>query len=470
MANVLLQDLNLPKNQKAIIASISCDPFKDASWRQSHDDPTHLAEYLRAVVIPKKIAIRVAQALYNAIRKGYYLRDPSDAAARRRFTAKNVKAAAKGQRMDAFLILGETGLGKTFIIKAALDAIPQVVLRPPIPSLGLRRHTQIVHLYVEMTAAYSMGALLDRIVAAVDDALHARGRYVKALKKGRDSVEEYAGRVLRFLRTHHLGLLVFDELQADNLGIHRSDAKRLRNFLIGLSNAGIPVVLSGNSLALKFAEPKGKQSSQLLRRVAAEHAIRLRFASSAGDQDFQRLLRGLSRCTLKSLPSTIPFSDWANTIYNHTAAIDDFVVELCAQLQRAMHTAKASAITQDLLATAVRRCSKAKKLRPLIKGIVDRNPALLRRYDDVDADYYEALWEEERTPNEDADWPAADSARSPTSPEKSHTPKDTAEGLARRLAADQKRVASANAQHDDKMQELRDLNLNGLRSILEGRT
>lgn len=84
------------------------------------------------------------------------------------------------------VVLGLTGLGKTFLLVAALSTIPQTIERTGIP--GMSSVIQITWIRIDMSSIASIEALAEQIIRAVDDALDAGGKVYRAFLFHRPSL------------------------------------------------------------------------------------------------------------------------------------------------------------------------------------------------------------------------------------------------------------------------------------------
>ena len=490
-ANPLLAGLFLPTTSEEIVRAIARDPFRDPTWCARNRDPALLHEYLLMVVIPTTTTIRIAKSLYAAIRRGLFLRDPSNWAMRQGFysNTSSFEITSMGVAVDGQVLLGETGKSKSYSIKAALRALPLVLKRGPIPSLGLEHVEQIVYLYIEMTSIIAMEGLLTRILYGIDSTLRKNGELARATRSGCRSIEALMEAVLRLMKTHLVGILVIDEIQAANFGLGSKDARRLRNFLLSLLNSGIPVYFSGNPLAVRFEEHRvegkrgkangdkaegAKISAQLQRRLLGDHPLRLDVPLNAAGEDLKTLLRGLGRCTL--LPERTEITQpMIVLVYNLTAGIEDFVVALWEEAQRRALKANDKKIDEECLRAAAKQCAKLKKFERMIRGFVNRNADLLSEYTDIDISYYKRRWFNDAvTENTDqtqngASAPAAAVTGVVTTYNiaSGADPQAVAGGIKRTLEAANTRQKERNAQDNDQLESLKRHHVRELRAMLE---
>jgi len=399
--NPLLKDLFLPATRQEIVRAIAKDPFRDESWTAENGCPELFGTALTLVVCPTDFAIEIAERVFRAIENGLYFRDPASINARRVFSAGGSYWMPDEEVADVVLVLGETGSGKTHAVKAALQSLPQVIDRDAIEELGLRSVRQCIWLKVNMTGIVAIEGLLRGIAGALDAALGQEGRLSKGLFAGTRTVEAMTDALLRRLKTQLLGVLVLDEIQKQNFGFDRKDAARLRNLLIGFINTGIPVVLSGNSMAVRFEELGGDasvghrgstESSQLARRIFKKSPVIYEPPTNADDQQFRLLVDAIVRCRLPNIQVTAS-KDLYEEIYRATAGFPDFVSQLWAEANAIARGEDLKVIDGAIVKRAADMCPLLRKMRNFVAAFVNRDCAQLEAFSDVDVERYRIQWE-----------------------------------------------------------------------------
>lgn len=474
--NPLLADLHLPDTDQEIIKAIANDPFRNPDWLASHQNVRQIKTYLQAVVIPTPKTIKISCLIFEMIHAGYIARDPWDAGIMREYNSATPSLdPVQHTGVGGGVIQGITGHGKTHRIKAALRSLPQIVVRnSSIPSL--KKASQIVYLYVEMTTATSLEALLLEITTQIDDLLQEGGRLIREFETKGRLLESKMNSVLRSMRTYFVGILVIDEIQRLNFAMAPA---RIRQFLMKVMNSSIPVLLSGNPLGFKFFEKmedgeKG-EPSQLWRRLTAYGNIRLDPCPEPDDKDvdpeLKALLRGLWRCRLK--PENIPLDDsFYRLFWWGSGGFPDFLVKIWAGLQEHQSTAHTRQLDESVIDHVLKGelCS-LRVMIPLIEAFRNRDVIALRHISDVDWEYYAELWRHPNSskPNEKSAGGVGPGTlmHEPTSSEDRIDPKDVINGRkrvskARATKADNK-TARAN---NPNLQNVVESNLKGLASMI----
>lgn len=160
------------------------------------------------------------------------------------------------------LIDGITGLGKTALVRRILSLIApeQVIQHTPSPTAGWLRLTQCVYLYIDHPSNGTRGALLRRILLALDEKL---GTTYADQYGPRTNLDVLLTMVCKYLVLHRVALLVIDEKQERNFDQNPSQMEFIL-FYLSLMNFGISVLLIGNPAAFWHLE----EYSQVMRRFS----------------------------------------------------------------------------------------------------------------------------------------------------------------------------------------------------------
>ncbi|MDO8386633.1 MAG: ATP-binding protein [Polaromonas sp.] len=160
------------------------------------------------------------------------------------------------------LIDGITGLGKTRLVHRILDVIApeQVIEHEPCPAAGWLKLTQCVYLYVDHASNGTRGAVLKRVLLALDEKL---GTNYAELSGKSTNLDTLLTRVCKYLVLHRIALLVIDEKQERNFDQSPWQMEFIL-FYLSLMNLGISVLLVGNPAAFYHLE----EYSQVMRRFS----------------------------------------------------------------------------------------------------------------------------------------------------------------------------------------------------------
>lgn len=137
-------------------------------------------------------------------------------------------------------VIGESGTGKSTMIRRILEQYPQVIQHKTYQGAELPL-TQLVYLYVECPSSASIRALCKAILKGIDEALGTS--YADVPRQ--HSIAAYQDDVEHAVRNTFLGICVIDEFQ--NVSVQKGGGlKSLVAFLLRLVNAsGAPFVASG---------------------------------------------------------------------------------------------------------------------------------------------------------------------------------------------------------------------------------
>jgi AAA domain len=169
-------------------------------------------------------------------------------------------SVAKPTSASGVTLIGPSGMGKTTNLLRILDLYPQVIFHPQ-----LNCH-QIVWLKVNCPHAGSLKGLCSDIFKAIDLLLETD--YDRKFTSRNNNEDTMLGQVVQVAHTHHLGLLVIDELQ--NLVNAKRNKDDLLNFLVKMDNdIGIPVIRVGTDEATKIIQANFRNA----RRATGEGSI-----------------------------------------------------------------------------------------------------------------------------------------------------------------------------------------------------
>lgn len=390
-SNPLLRGIPDPADDRALIRLIGHDPFRDRDWVRREATARRLPDILRSVFVPTPASLELARTLLDALHNGYDRRDPRNPGVWASFY-KDSDAVTYGEASptfaDAVAIAGITGLGKSHQVNRVLSVLPQTIHHK---NLGgrLADITQIVWIYIDMSTAGGLEALLLELLEKIDTLL-GRQEYRAQHATTRVNIDKLINTLIRALKTHFCGMLVLDEVQRLNFG-QKQASERVRNLMLKLLNSGIPVVLIGNPLGLQFNEKQGV-SAQLIRRLKANGRVRLNPADAPDDEEWITLVRGLWRCQILPEPSSLT-GDHFKLLYRLTGGFPNCLAHLLACSQQRAIAKGVSQLTLDLIEQTARSNPMLNEMRALIEAFVTRDAFKLRAFSDVDMDYYRKKWE-----------------------------------------------------------------------------
>ena len=276
-------------------------------------------------------------------------------------TVKTVPTTASG-----LTIIGESGLGKSTNLANILDIYPQVILHPQYSV------TQIVWLKVDCPHAGSLKGLCSDIFLAVDRLL-GTNHFKKFGSKG-NSEDYMLAQVAQVAHTHHLGLLIIDEMQ--NLTNARRGRDSLLNFLVKMDNIiGIPVIRVGTN----EAEPIFMGNLRNARRATGGGAVRWRRMEN--DETWQYFVEGMWE--YQWTKTEVPYSQEINdALYEETQGIIDILIKLYKMVQwRAISDGGDEIITVDLIHQVAQEGLHL--VKPMLDAIRSGNLVQMKKYRDI---------------------------------------------------------------------------------------
>ena len=141
---------------------------------------------------------------------------------------------------SGFTLIGPSGMGKTTNLTNILSLYPQVIAHPE------HNVYQLVWIKVDCPHAGSLKGLCIDVFKEMDRLLGTN--YFKKFGSTRNSEDYMLAQVAQLAHTHHLGMLVIDEMQ--NLVNARRSKDDLLNFLVKMDNIiGVPVIRVGTNEA-----------------------------------------------------------------------------------------------------------------------------------------------------------------------------------------------------------------------------
>ena len=353
-------------------------PLYDPSERQlPASERFHFIERLSRYFDPLSITIDLHQTICVLLMSGYISRNPvqPEYARRSRQIYSSIKAK-DGHNLENYVtvpttasgltIIGESGLGKSTNLANILDTYPQVIIHPQY------NVTQIVWLKVDCPHAGSLKGLCTDIFLAVDRLL-GTNNFKKFGSKG-NSEDYMLAQVAQIAHTHHLGLLVIDEMQ--NLANARRGRDDLLNFLVKMDNIiGIPVIRVGTN----EAEPILTGNFRNARRGTGEGAVR--WKRMENDNNWQFFVEGMweYQWTKTEVSYSEEISD---ALYEETQGIIDILIKLYKMVQwRAISLGSNEVITVDLIYQVAQEGLYL--VKPMLDAIRTGNLVRMKKYRDI---------------------------------------------------------------------------------------
>ncbi|MBQ3011265.1 MAG: ATP-binding protein [Methanocorpusculum sp.] len=225
---------------------------------------------------------------------------------------------------DSGSILGVPGIGKSSTVRRCLRQIPQVILHSEYKGQKLFCK-QITHLMVECPSDCSVKTLALNIIEAIDRAIGSDYSELSGKLSRLPSTSAMATRVKILCLTHHIGLIVIDEIQNAILTASRTKQDRpLIKFLVELSNEACTSIYF---VGTPSAEELFLSQEHLKRRTRGLRLLPLR-----PDGVYRQFLYALWRYqyTQEQAPLTDALS---NLIYDLSGGIPAYILKVFYEAQ-----------------------------------------------------------------------------------------------------------------------------------------
>jgi len=207
---------------------------------------------------------------------------------------------------------------------------------------------------------------------------------------GRFSIDKLAIVVGVILSTHLCGMLIIEEIQEKNFN-NSKWRSQLTTFFLRILNFGIPTVLIGNPLGFTELE----KSSQNVRRLSSGGVFEMLPSLDGADDDFQNIVDHTLAFNVMERQNEQGNQHFRNVAYTHSGGITDFVVRLNIESQLiALRSEKSEVLPKHI--NAAFSSPRMVANHPLINGLVNRDPNMLRTCNDVPVERFLGIWLKER--------------------------------------------------------------------------
>lgn len=256
-------------------------PLDKKPWRElppALREP--LLEFAAEHIVPTSTIVPIVITIQSLIRRSMCQRNPSQQAERRRCNmigvADDISTIRATTRLNGAgaLTEGMTGTGKTTVAARALQLVApdQVIDHGSSSAYGWHRLRQVTWLYVDHPSNGTRGALLKRVLSALDEALGTdfSDQYARVT-----NIDTLLTQVCKQLSLHRVALLIIDEKQQRNFQDSPWSLEFVL-FYLSLMNLGISVMLIGNPMAFEHL----RAFSQVMRRFSVGGVHRLNPAAA----------------------------------------------------------------------------------------------------------------------------------------------------------------------------------------------
>ena len=261
--------------------------------------------------------------LYRVIRETYSTRTAIEEIRRINVLFNSGECTPYSTQAAAGSILGVPGIGKTSTIRRALETMPQVI-----------EHTeymgqpffckQVLYLRIECPSDCSVKTLALNLLSALDRAIGSD--YLHQLISLRSiAASAVATQVKILCMTHHVGLLLVDEIQnAVETAQRNRQIKPLLKFLVELTNDTATAVYF---VGTPIAEGLFTSQEHLKRRTRGIRLLPLK-----PDGTYRRFVEQLWGYQLT--PMSAPLTEkLANKLFDHSGGIPAYIVKIFQETQ-----------------------------------------------------------------------------------------------------------------------------------------
>ncbi len=350
-ANPMIQALPLIMSDEEFLKSATIMP--DFSPEERMFEPHlrfHCVERLSRYFDPIDKTLELQRIISVLLRQGYIARNILQPQYARRANQIYQAIQNKGGKTienyvdvptsaSGFTLIGPSGMGKTTNLKNILSLYPQVIAHPD--------HSvyQLVWIKVDCPHAGSLKGLCIDVFKEMDRLLGTN--YFKKFGSTRNSEDYMLAQVAQLAHTHHLGMLVIDEMQ--NLVNARRSKDDLLNFLVKMDNIiGVPVIRVGTNEAYPILQGNFRNA----RRGTGEGGVlweRMKQEDEDEWGEWQFFVEGMWQYQW-----TAGYTELTDEIYEalyfETQGIIDLVVKLFKMVQwRVIAEGEEENITVDLI-------------------------------------------------------------------------------------------------------------------------
>lgn len=340
----------------------------------------HCVERLSRYFQPLNKTVNLQQVMCALLMQGYIARNISkpEYARRSRQIYEAIKAG-DGKNLDVYVniptstsasgltLIGPSGMGKSTNFTYILKLYPQVILHPEYSTY------QIVWLKVDCPHAGSLKGLCIDIFLGIDKLLGTN--YFKKFGASRNSEDYMLAQVAQIAHTHHLGVLVIDEMQ--NLVTARRSCSDMLNFLVKMDNIiGVPVIRIGTNEAFPILQGNFRNA----RRGTGEGSVI--WDRMSKDDEWYFFMETMWEYQWTKISTD--FSDEFNDVfYDESQGIIDIAIKLYKMVQwRVISLGGKEAINVNLIKQAAK--DGLFLVKPMLNAIRSGDKEWMIKYKDID--------------------------------------------------------------------------------------
>ena len=344
----------------------------------------HCVERLSRYFFPLNKTFELQRIISVLLMQGYLARNPIKPQYARR--ANQIYEAVKtgsGKTIEnyvdvptsasGFTLIGPSGMGKSTNLKNILDLYSQVIAHPE------HNVYQLIWIKVDCPHAGSLKGLCIDVFKEIDCLLGTN--YFKKFGSTRNSEDYMLAQVAQLAHTHHLGMLVIDEMQ--NLVNARRTKDDLLNFLVKMDNIiGVPVIRVGTNEAYPILQGNFRNA----RRGTGEGGVlwdRMKQENEVEWSEWEFFVGEDGMWEYQWTKNYTPFTEEiSQALYFETQGIIDLVVKLFKMVQwRAIAEGGDEIITVDLIHEVAEEGLYL--VKPMLDAIRSGDTQWMNKYKDI---------------------------------------------------------------------------------------
>ena len=382
-ANPMIQALPPIMSKRQFLKSVTTLPNFSAAERLLEPDLRfHCVERLSRYFTPIVCTIELQRIISILLRQGYIARNILQPQYARRANQIYQAIQNKGGKTienyvdiptsaSGFTLIGPSGMGKTTNLKNILGLYPQVIAHP--------EHSvyQLVWIKVDCPHAGSLKGLCIDVFKEIDRLLGTN--YFKKFGSTRNSEDYMLAQVAQLAHTHHLGMLVIDEMQ--NLVNARRSKDDLLNFLVKMDNIiGVPVIRVGTNEAYPILQGNFRNA----RRGTGEGGVLWDRMKQEDENEWRGWKLFVQQMWQFQWTAgyTVLTDEIYEALYFETQGIIDLVVKLFKMVQwRAIAEGEEEIITVDLIHEVAEEGLYL--VKPMLAAIRSGDTDWMKKYKDI---------------------------------------------------------------------------------------
>ena len=312
----------LPRNE-FLSATRSTPGLPHDLPQMSSEERRQSLPLLASLFVPLDYMYAVYDQLYRAIRETYTTRTTMEEIRQINSLFCGKENVSYATQAASGSILGVPGIGKTSTIRRALETMPQVIEHTEY--MGQPFYCkQVLYLRIECPSDCSVKTLALNLLSALDRAIGSD--YLHQLISLRSiAASAVATQVKILCMTHHVGLLLVDEIQnAVETAQRNRQIKPLLKFLVELTNDTATAVYF---VGTPVAEQLFVSQEHLKRRTRGIRLLPLK-----PDGTYRRFLEQL--WLYQFTPQQAPLTEkLSNKLFDHSGGIPAYIIKIFQECQ-----------------------------------------------------------------------------------------------------------------------------------------